>query len=37
MATSFHPEVGGDVRIHRLFCDLVSTGSVSPAAGRKER
>ncbi len=24
MATSFHPEVGGDVRIHRLFCDLVS-------------
>jgi 5'-phosphate synthase pdxT subunit len=37
MATSFHPEVGGDVRIHRLFCDLVSTGSTSPAAGRKER
>jgi pyridoxal 5'-phosphate synthase pdxT subunit len=23
MATSFHPEVGDDVRIHRLFCDLV--------------
>ena len=23
MATSFHPEVGRDVRIHRLFCDLV--------------
>jgi 5'-phosphate synthase pdxT subunit len=33
MATSFHPEVGGDVRIHRLFCDLVSTGSVGPTAG----
>jgi 5'-phosphate synthase pdxT subunit len=34
MATSFHPEVGGDVRIHRLFCDLVErsvTGSQSPA------
>lgn len=30
MATSFHPEVGQDARIHRLFCDLVvsaSTGS----------
>jgi pyridoxal 5'-phosphate synthase pdxT subunit len=23
MATSFHPEVGHDVRIHRIFCDLV--------------
>jgi pyridoxal 5'-phosphate synthase pdxT subunit len=23
MATSFHPEVGGDSRIHRLFVDLV--------------
>jgi 5'-phosphate synthase pdxT subunit len=23
MATSFHPEVGGDARIHRLFVDLV--------------
>ncbi len=23
MATSFHPEVGRDVRIHRSFCDLV--------------
>jgi 5'-phosphate synthase pdxT subunit len=29
MATSFHPEVGEDVRIHRLFCDLV----VSTTAG----
>jgi 5'-phosphate synthase pdxT subunit len=24
MATSFHPEVGGDDRIHRLFVDLVA-------------
>jgi len=24
MATSFHPEVGNDVRVHRIFCDLVS-------------
>jgi len=23
MATSFHPEVGGDPRVHRLFVDLV--------------
>src|SRR3954453_3013103 len=30
MATSFHPEVGGDGRIHRLFVDLVaSTGSTT--------
>ena len=25
MATSFHPEVGHDVRIHRIFCELVGT------------
>ena len=24
LATSFHPEVGTDDRIHRLFCDLVA-------------
>lgn len=24
MATSFHPEVSGDVRVHKLFCDLVA-------------
>ena len=24
MATSFHPEVGTDDRVHRLFCDLVA-------------
>ncbi|WP_460828633.1 pyridoxal 5'-phosphate synthase glutaminase subunit PdxT [Nocardioides hungaricus] len=31
MATSFHPEVGGDPRVHRLFVDLVraSTGSTT--------
>ena len=27
MATSFHPEVGEDARIHRLFCDLVEASS----------
>ncbi|HEX3932878.1 MAG TPA: pyridoxal 5'-phosphate synthase glutaminase subunit PdxT [Nocardioides sp.] len=25
MATSFHPEVGGDDRVHRLFLDLVDS------------
>jgi pyridoxal 5'-phosphate synthase pdxT subunit len=25
MATSFHPEVGGDPRVHRLFVDLVTS------------
>jgi 5'-phosphate synthase pdxT subunit len=30
MATSFHPEVDGDGRIHRVFVDLVrSTGSTT--------
>lgn len=29
MATSFHPEVGGDTRVHRLFVDLVSGRSMS--------
>ena len=24
MATSFHPEVGGGSRIHRMFVDLVA-------------
>jgi 5'-phosphate synthase pdxT subunit len=27
MATSFHPEVGGDSRVHRLFVDLVSSAT----------
>ena len=26
MATSFHPEVGSDVRVHELFVDLVRSG-----------
>jgi 5'-phosphate synthase pdxT subunit len=26
MATSFHPEVGGDTRVHELFVDLVRRG-----------
>lgn len=25
LATSFHPEVGGDTRVHRLFVDLVES------------
>jgi 5'-phosphate synthase pdxT subunit len=29
MATSFHPEVDGDGRIHQLFLELVSTGSTT--------
>jgi 5'-phosphate synthase pdxT subunit len=29
MATSFHPEVDSDGRIHQLFVDLVSTGSTA--------
>jgi 5'-phosphate synthase pdxT subunit len=32
MATSFHPEVGGDVRIHRLFLEQV--GATSCATDR---
>ncbi len=27
MATSFHPEVGGDSRIHRVFVDLVTSSN----------
>ena len=27
LATSFHPELTGDPRIHKLFVDIVSTGS----------
>jgi 5'-phosphate synthase pdxT subunit len=33
MATAFHPEVGGDGRIHQLFVEMVSTGSTSGGAG----
>jgi 5'-phosphate synthase pdxT subunit len=31
MATSFHPEVADDLRIHRLFLDLVSESRASDA------
>lgn len=31
MATSFHPEVGGDRRVHALFTDLVSATTRAPA------
>ena len=30
MATSFHPEVGGDSRVHRLFVDLVQGPTARP-------
>jgi 5'-phosphate synthase pdxT subunit len=30
MATSFHPEVGGDGRVHRLFVDLVNQRLAQP-------
>ncbi len=26
LATSFHPEMGDDLRLHRLFVDLVRSG-----------
>lgn len=36
MATSFHPEVGDDDRIHRVFVDLViSTSSIALEAGKE--
>lgn len=30
MATSFHPEVGGDARVHELFVDLVRRARAEP-------
>jgi 5'-phosphate synthase pdxT subunit len=35
MATSFHPEVGGGSRIHRLFVDLVAEHTRVAAADRE--
>ena len=36
LATSFHPEVGSDSRIHRVFVDLVvSTGSTAARLGKE--
>jgi 5'-phosphate synthase pdxT subunit len=34
LATSFHPEVGDDLRLHRLFVDLVRSGTARPAIDR---
>lgn len=31
LATSFHPEVGGDHRVHRLFVAMVTARSAAPA------
>lgn len=36
LATSFHPEVGGDDRVHRLFVAMV-TGAPAGEAGREAR
>jgi 5'-phosphate synthase pdxT subunit len=33
MATSFHPEVDGDGRIHRLFLDLIGSRLRSTTEG----
>jgi pyridoxal 5'-phosphate synthase pdxT subunit len=34
LATSFHPEVGADLRIHRLFGDLVEASLATASQGR---
>jgi 5'-phosphate synthase pdxT subunit len=36
LATSFHPEVGDDLRLHRLFVDLVRSGTARPAILRQQ-
>jgi pyridoxal 5'-phosphate synthase pdxT subunit len=36
LATSFHPEMGGDVRLHRLFLDLVRSSTARPAILRQQ-
>jgi 5'-phosphate synthase pdxT subunit len=36
LATSFHPEVGDDLRLHRLFVDLVRSGTTRPAILRQQ-
>ena len=33
LATSFHPEITGDLRVHRLFVGLVRSGGAPVAAG----
>ena len=37
MATSFHPEVGGDARIHALFVDLVRAAPATALTSRRRR
>ena len=37
LATSFHPEVGGDSRLHRIFVDLVPHGAYPDRSGRTRR
>ena len=31
LATAFHPEIGGDHRVHRVFVDLVRRSTSRPA------
>jgi 5'-phosphate synthase pdxT subunit len=33
LATAFHPELTGDGRVHRLFCDMVRGPRPHRAAG----
>ncbi|TCP46316.1 5'-phosphate synthase pdxT subunit [Tamaricihabitans halophyticus] len=32
LATAFHPELTGDARVHRLFCEMVAGGVIAGAA-----
>ncbi|MDQ4052315.1 MAG: pyridoxal 5'-phosphate synthase glutaminase subunit PdxT [Actinomycetota bacterium] len=36
LATSFHPEVADDLRLHRLFVDLVRSGTTRPSTLRRQ-
>jgi len=29
LATAFHPELTGDLRVHALFCDLVKSAAAA--------
>jgi len=33
LATAFHPELGGDPRVHALFADIANSRSLRPLAG----
>lgn len=35
LATSFHPELTGDLRVHRLFLDLVREAALLPEEGNR--